>query len=66
MLRHCAKYGFSATHLRALKQHGIARLAARVHDLRHMGYTIHSEMIPAKTRAGRSRIARYFLIKEPK
>jgi len=64
-LRHCGKYGFKATHLRALKQHGIARLAARVHDLRDMGYTIHSELVPVKTRAGKARVARYVLLGEP-
>jgi len=66
MLRHCARYGFKATAQRALKQHGIARLAARIHDLRHMGYTIHSELIPVKTRAGEARVARYVLLGEPK
>lgn len=66
MLRHCGKYGFRATAQRALKEHGIARLAARIHDLRHMGYTIHSELIAVKTRAGEARVARYVLLREPK
>jgi hypothetical protein len=54
------------THRDALTECGIARLAARVHDLRHMGYDIHSELVRVNTRAGQARVARYVLLREPK
>jgi hypothetical protein len=46
------------TALEALNKYGCLRLAARIHDLRNIGYKI--KMVTVKTKDGK-RIAKYFL-----
>ena len=61
ILMHMKKYG-SITHLEAEKEYGIARLAARISDLRRLGYDIQSEMISGKNRRDEpAHFARYRL-----
>jgi len=43
----------------ALQLFGVARLAARIGELRGKGHDIKSEMIMVNTRSGKARIARY-------
>ncbi|MBS1169537.1 MAG: Helix-turn-helix domain [Burkholderiaceae bacterium] len=44
---------------------GVARLGGRIFDLRDQGHIINTEMVTVKNRrGGKSRIARYWLIRE--
>ena len=52
VLGHLEKYG-SITHLEAISQYGIARLAARISDLKRQDYDIVSEPATHKRRDGR-------------
>lgn len=54
------------TPLEALKRYGIMRLAARVYDLRHMGYTIATERRVVGSGDDRKTVAAYHLMKGPK
>ena len=45
----------------ALQELGVARLAARINDLKNMGYVIDSEMLKVVTRYGTTRVASYRL-----
>ena len=47
----------------ALEQYGIARLGARIWDLKREGHQIHHELVKVSTRRGTSRVARYSLIR---
>lgn len=59
ILMHILKYG-SITHLEAESEYGIARLAARIADLRREGHPIVSEMVEGKNRRGEpTHYARY-------
>lgn len=64
VIRHLRKIG-PLTPLTALREYGIARLAARVHELNyhpslpHKG--IHKKMVSVFTRNGRTRVAQYSL-----
>jgi hypothetical protein len=61
ILMHILKYG-SITHLEAESEYGIARLAARIADLRREGHPITSEMVEGKNRRGEpTHYARYKL-----
>lgn len=61
ILMHILKYG-SITHLEAESEYGIARLAARIADLRREGHPITSEMVEGKNRRGEpTHYARYML-----
>ena len=61
VLMHMKKYG-SITHNEADEEYGIKRLAARIGELRNMGYPIKTEMISCKNRRGRtSKYASYSL-----
>lgn len=52
----------SITAHKALYGYGISRCAARVHDLKQLGYQIEKRMIEVPTRDGRrARVAEYFL-----
>ena len=51
ILRHLNDYG-SITSLEAMQEYGIARLAARISDLREAGVAIVSEMATGKNRYG--------------
>jgi hypothetical protein len=54
--------GRTITAGQALKGFGIARLAARIKDLREEGYDITTAMVPVTNRHGKqTRIARYFM-----
>ena len=53
ILMHMKKYG-SITHDEAAEEYGIKRLAARIGELRNMGYPIKTDMIPCKNRRGRT------------
>jgi hypothetical protein len=56
------KEGLPITAHRALYGYGCARLAARVHDLRQLGYQIERRMVVVPTRDGRTaRVAEYFM-----
>ena len=59
ILAHLSK-GHALTHLDALEKFDCARLAARIKDLRELGYNIHMEKI--EVRSGK-RIGSYTLIK---
>jgi hypothetical protein len=46
----------------AFEQYGVTRLSAIIHDLRCMGYPIHSIMVDGKTRFGSStKYAKYVM-----
>lgn len=61
ILMHMKKYG-SITHMEAEREYGIARLAARINDLRRQGVAIDSEIIAGKNRRGETTsFARYKL-----
>lgn len=61
ILQYMREHG-SITPREALNHCGSMRLAARIHELREMGYTIHMELETVKTRSGRKeRVARYSL-----
>lgn len=51
----------SITQKEANRKLGVGRLAARVSDLKAMGYDIQTEIITVRTRRGKSRVARYTL-----
>lgn len=54
--------GRSITHIEALSEYGIARLAARVNDLRNAGYAIARTMIVVTNREHKPcRVARYWM-----
>ncbi|MEG2453543.1 MAG: helix-turn-helix domain-containing protein [Clostridia bacterium] len=54
--------GHTLTSLAALRHFGIARLAARISELRSAGYNIESEMLTRKNMYGvRIHYAKYFL-----
>ena len=64
ILRHMRMFG-SITAAEAMSEYGIFRLAARIADLKKMGYSVGSEMQTVKNRFGeKCRIKRYFLAKE--
>lgn len=51
------------TPLEALEEIGTMRLAARVYDLRAMGYRIRDETVPVRARNGRrAHVKRYRLV----
>lgn len=45
---------------------GVERLAARIYDIRRMGYTVKDLMIKVKTRRGYTHVKRYSLTGIPK
>ena len=47
------------TALDALKELGVARLAARINDLRDMGHWIETRMVEVPTRGGKARVAKH-------
>ena len=51
ILRHLKDYG-SITHMEAMNEYGIMRLAARINDLRAQGIAIESEVKTGKNRYG--------------
>lgn len=51
ILRHLKDYG-SITSMEAMQEYGVARLAARISDLREAGVAIVSEMSTGKNRYG--------------
>lgn len=54
------KEGLPITAHRALYGYGVARCAARVHELRQMGWQIEKRMVEVPTRDGRvARVAEY-------
>lgn len=54
--------GQTITHAEAFELYGIARLGARIYDLKEEGHAIHTETIKVKTARGRTAsIARYSL-----
>jgi len=56
------KEGLPITAHRALYGYSCARLAARIHDLKQLGYQIERRMVEVPTRDGRrARVAEYFL-----
>lgn len=73
MARHCTRSQCDAllillqsgpvTSLQALDQLGIARAAARVHDLREAGWNIDTRMVTVTNRRGEDcRVAQYSLV----
>lgn len=52
ILMHMKKYG-SITHMEAEMEYGIARLAARIKDLRNSGEAIETKMVKGKNRYGK-------------
>lgn len=61
VLQHLEKYG-SITSMDAFKEYGITRLAARIKDLRELGYDIITIMIENKNRYNEdTRYAKYVL-----
>ena len=56
------KEGLPITAHRALYGYGVARCAARVHELRQLGWQIEKRMVEVPTRDGRkARVAEYRL-----
>ena len=56
------KQGLPITAHRALYGYSVARLAARIHDLRQLGHQIEKTMIQVPTRnGGKTRVAEYWL-----
>lgn len=56
------KEGLPITAHRALYGYSCSRLAARIHDLKQLGYQIERRMVVVPTRDGRrARVAEYFL-----
>jgi len=54
--------GEKLTAMDAMKRYGVARLAARVMDLKDSGYKINKEMVEAINRRGEAvKVARYFM-----
>ena len=61
IVRHLLEFG-SITPLDALAEYGIMRLAARISDVKALGYDIDTEMVTGKNRFGeRTTYARYTL-----
>lgn len=61
IVRHLLEFG-SITPLDALAEYGIMRLAARISDVKTLGYDIDTEMVTGKNRFGeRTTYARYTL-----
>lgn len=59
------KSGKSITSKEAFELYGVTRLSAIIHDLRNMGYAIHTFMMDGTTRFGDStKYAKYVLGKE--
>lgn len=57
--------GQTLTARQAWRQLGVARLSARVFDLRQQGHPIRCELVPVPTRDGSTaRVARYSLTRE--
>lgn len=54
--------GQTITAAQALKLYGIARLGARVWDLKEAGYNILPERITVKSRRGKASVCRYRLL----
>lgn len=55
----------SITQGEALQELGIARLAARIHELRQMGVPILTKLVDVPTRNGRkAKVAVYYLLKQ--
>ena len=52
ILRHLQTHKRGITAMQALDKYGCMRLASRISDLRHMGYSISREMIAVKNRDG--------------
>lgn len=64
ILRHMKVFG-SITAYEAIKEYGILRLAARIADLKELGYAIDSVTERSKNRFGeKTHYKRYFLKKE--
>ena len=65
VLRHLLDTG-SITSAEAMQEYGVMRLAARINDLRRLGYSIDSEIVTGKNRYGDTvKYARYSIGKEP-
>ena len=61
ILNHLKNIG-TITSMEAFNLYGVTRLSAIVHDLRDMGYPIHTIMVDGKTRFGDStKYAKYIL-----
>lgn len=60
VLRHLETDG-PLTDARATSLYGIARLGARVWDLRRAGHAVQSRLIRVRTRHGDARVAEYYL-----
>jgi len=56
------KSGYTITPGDAKLMCGCTRLAARIYDIRQMGYTIKDLMVKVKTRRGYTHVKRYSLI----
>lgn len=64
VVRHMRDYG-SITAMDAVKEYGIMRLAARVADLKKLGYTIDAKFEKSKNRYGETiNYVRYYLREE--
>lgn len=64
ILDYMDKYG-SITHLEAEEHMGVMRLAARIAELKSMGYIFSSQMVNVKNRYGeKCRVKRYVLESE--
>ena len=62
ILRHLMDFG-SITPVEAMRDYGVMRLGARIHDLKERGYDIHTDSETARNRYGeKTRYARYRLI----
>ena len=56
------KLGLPLTHRKAEIGYGVQRLAARMYDLKQLGYQIEKRMVVVPTRTGgTARVAEYFL-----
>lgn len=62
VLRHLES-GATITDAEARTLFGIARLSARIEELRRAGYHVPGEYIQVRTRFGKTRVARYSLPK---
>lgn len=61
LLTHFEKYG-SITSMEAIEKYGITRLAARIKDLRDLGYDITTLMMDGQNRYGEAtRYAKYVM-----
>jgi hypothetical protein len=60
VLRHLEQEG-PLTDAKARNLYGIARLGARVWDLRRAGYEVQSRLIAVRTRHATARVAEYYL-----